>query len=237
MFERKKYKSFAKTQLSGRWGVPVVITLFVIIIYKIFTIPDMLRLYQNGYFTAILNLDYEAFIEASSAANSSLLTTLIQCIVTAILSVASINVYLKMSRSPEPVSFSDFIEGFNNWARAILGILWQILWVALWMILFIIPGFIKAIAYSQMFYIIVEYKEVSITKAMRISIEITKGHKWDLFVMYLSFFGWDILSFFTYGLLGLWLLPYKEMTYINAYHALIKEAIESGRLKPEDLSE
>ena len=62
MFERKKYKSFAKTQLSGRWGVPVVITLFVIIIYKIFTIPDMLRLYQNGYFTAILNLDYEAFI-------------------------------------------------------------------------------------------------------------------------------------------------------------------------------
>ncbi len=55
--------------------------------------------------------------------------------------------------------------------------------------------------------------------------------------MYLSFFGWDLLSLFTLGILQFWLLPYKNMTYINAYHALIKEAIESGRLKPEDLSE
>ena len=72
---------------------------------------------------------------------------------------------------------------------------------------------------------------------MRISIEITKGHKWDLFVMYLSFLGWDILSVLTIGILELWLSPYKNMTYTNAYHALIKEALESGRIKPEDLSE
>ena len=67
--------------------------------------------------------------------------------------------------------------------------------------------------------------------------EITKGHKWDLFVMSLSFLGWEILSLFTLGILQLWLSPYKNMTYINAYHSLMKEAIESGRLKPEDLTE
>jgi uncharacterized membrane protein len=88
-----------------------------------------------------------------------------------------------------------------------------------------------------MFYIIAEYKEVSISKAMRISIEITKGHKWDLFVMYLSFLGWAFLSVFTLGILNFWLLPYMNMTYVNAYHALMKEALESGRIKPEDLSE
>jgi len=237
MFERKKYKNFAKTQLSGRWGVPVVVSLVVIIILKIFSLPDVLQLYKNGYFTAIMNLDYLALAEAAQASNTSLLTSLISCSVSAILSVASINLFLKMSRSPEPVSFSDFIEGFNNWARAILAVLWQLLWVSLWTLLFIIPGIIKAIAYSQMFYLIVEYKELSITKAMRISMEITKGHKWDLFVMYLTFLGWDILALLTFGFLDLWLLPYKNMTYINAYHALIKEAIESGRLNPEDLSE
>ena len=237
MFERKKYKSFARTQLSGRWGVPVLVTLFVTIILRIFGIPDVMQLYKTGYFTAVINLDWQGAKEAAQAADSSLLTTLIQAIVDAILSVAAINVFLKMSRSPEPVSFSDFIEGFNNWARAILAVLWQILWIFLWSLLFFIPGIIKAIAYSQMFYIIVEYKDVSITKAMRISMEITKGHKWDLFVMYLTFLGWDLLSLLTLGILQLWLLPYKNMTYINAYHALIKEAIESGRLKPEDLSE
>ena len=237
MFERKKYKSFARTQLSGRWGVPVIVTLFVTIILRIFGIPEIIQLYKTGYFTALIKLDWQGISVAAQDANPSLFSTLIQTIVDAILSVASINVYLKMSRSPEPVSFSDFIEGFNNWARAILAVSWQILWIFLWTLLFFIPGIIKAIAYSQMFYIIVEYKDVSITKAMRISMEITKGHKWDLFVMYLSFFGWDLLSLFTLGMLQFWLLPYKNMTYINAYHALIKEAIESGRLKPEDLSE
>ena len=236
MFERKKYKNFAKKQLSGRWGVPVLITLVVTLISLVFSIPDVLQLSRSGYFAAILNNDY---IAANEAANSStsLITTVVSMIVSAILEVATIGVYLKMSRSPEPVSFSDFIEGFNNWARATLGILWQLLWTFLWTLLFIIPGIIKSIAYSQMFYIIAEYKEVSVTKAMKISIEITKGHKWDLFVLYLSFLGWAILSVFTLGFLNFWLTPYMNMTYVNSYHALMKEALESGRLTPEDLSE
>ena len=58
MFERKKYKSFAKKQLSGRWGIPVLITLVISIISAIFAIPDVLQLVRSGYFTAIFNYDY-----------------------------------------------------------------------------------------------------------------------------------------------------------------------------------
>ena len=238
MFERKKYKSFAKKQLSGRWGIPVLVTLVVAIISIVFSIPDVLHLSRSGYFTALFNSDYMGAAEAVNSANStSFITTIVNMIVSAIIEVAAISVYIKMSRSPEPVSFSDFIEGFNNWARATLGILWQSLWTLLWTMLFIIPGIIKSIAYSQMFYILVEYKEISVTKALRVSIEITKGHKWDLFVMYLSFIGWGILSGLTLGLLNFWLVPYMNMTYVNAYHALMKEALESGRIRPEDLTE
>ena len=238
MFERRKYKSFAKKQLSGRWGVPILVTLFVFVVSSIFSIPDILQLSRSGYFAAIWNNDSLAALDAlNSAKSTSFITSIVSMIISAILEVATIGVYIKMSRSPEPVAFSDFIEGFNNWARATLGALWQYLWVFLWTLLFIIPGIIKTIAYSQMYYIIAEYKDVSVTKAMRISIEITKGHKWDLFVMYLSFLGWEILAAFTLGILNLWLLPYINMTYINAYHALMKEAIESGRIKPEDLTE
>lgn len=238
MFERKKYKNFAKKQLSGRWGVPILVTLFVFVVSSIFSIPDILQLSRSGYFMAIWNNDSLAALDAlNSAKSTSFITSIVSMIISAILEVATVGVYIKMSRSPEPVFFSDFIEGFNNWARATLGALWQYLWVFLWTLLFIIPGIIKTIAYSQMYYIIAEYKDVSVTKAMRISIEITKGHKWDLFVMYLSFLGWEILAAFTLGILNLWLLPYINMTYINAYHALMKEAIESGRIKPEDLTE
>jgi uncharacterized membrane protein len=237
MFERKKYKSFAKTQLSGRWGIPILVTLFVTIITRIFSIPDILQLSNKGYFTVLLAGDFREAYSIYTSLNTSYITTLIQLIVAAILEIASITLYLKMSRSPEPVSFGDFIEGFNNWARATLGILWQLLWIFLWTFIFIIPGIIKAVAYSQMFYILAEFKDVSVTKAMRISIEITKGRKWDLFVMWLSFLGWDILSTLTCGILELWLAPYKNMTYTNAYHSLMKEALESGRIKPEDLTE
>ena len=230
MFERKKYKSFAKTQLSGRWKIPILMTLLIFIVSAIFSVPDVIQMLRSNAL--------EAAGEVNTAASStSLVTSIVSMIASAILEVASICVYIKMSRSPEPVTFSDFIEGFNNWARATLGVLWQCLWTFLWMLLFIIPGIIKSIAYSQMFYIIAEYKEVSVTKAMRISIEITKGHKWDLFVLSLSFLGWAILSAFTLGILNFWLFPYMNMTYVNAYHALMKEALEEGRIKPEDLSE
>ena len=239
MFERKKYKKFALTQLSGRWTVCVLVTLCISIISFVFSLPDTLNLIRSGYFTAVLSGDLSELSAASDAVagSSSYLTSIIQMIVSSILEVATLNVYLKMSRSPEPVSFSAFLEGLNNWARATLGILWTVLWLFLWTLLLIIPGIIKSLAYSQIFYIIAEYKEVSVTKALRISMEITRGHKWDIFVMYLSFLGWDLLCLLTLEIGSLWLTPYKNMTYTNAYHAMLKEAIESGRIKPEDLAE
>ena len=142
-----------------------------------------------------------------------------------------------MSRSPEKVGFSSFIQGLNLWAKAVLATLWNFLWTFLWSLLFIIPGIVKSIAYSQMYYLIVEYPELSVTKAMKISMLITKGHKADLFVMYLSFLGWIILATIPAGLGMIVLSPYMDMTFVNAYHALLKEAVESGKLKPEDLSE
>ncbi len=238
MFERKKYKNFAKKQLQGRWAIPILVTLVVAVISGVFSIPDFVKLSQSGYFNAVLNYDYYGALDAvDQASSTSFITSMVTMIASAIIELAAIGVYIKMSRSPEPVYFSDFIEGFNNWARATLGILWQFLWIFLWTLLFIIPGIVKSIAYSQMFYILAEYKEISVSKAMKISIEITKGHKWDLFVLSLSFIGWALLTPFTLGILYFWLVPYMNMTYVNAYHALMKEALESGRIKPEDLSE
>lgn len=243
MFERKQYKSFARTQLKGRWSVPVVMTLIVVIISSIFQIPDMVRTLSSDAFWNLVNSSSTDFnqimFEYTQITNStsSNVSAIIQVIVTAIMEVATINLYLQMARSPEKVTLKSFIEGFNNWARALLAALWQTLWVFLWMLLFIIPGIVKAIAYSQMFYLITEYKNLSVTKAMRISMLITKGHKWDLFVLDLSFLGWALLCCLTLGIGALWLEPYMKMTSINAYHAMLKEALESGVLKPEDLTE
>jgi uncharacterized membrane protein len=43
------------------------------------------------------------------------------------------------------------------------------------------------------------------------------GHKWEYFVLYLSFLGWFILSGFTMGILDLWVLPYYNLALANFY--------------------
>ena len=70
---------------------------------------------------------------------------------------------------------------------------------------------------------------------MRVSKEITKGYKGELFLMGLSFLGWEILNCLTMGILSLWLRPYESMSYTNAYHALMSRAIKSGEITEADL--
>lgn len=242
MYDCNKYKNFAKKQLNKRWSVPILMTLFVAVIMLLFEVPGLIKSLRSEEYATLLATQFDNFQEMYIAVNDfsasipkSNVSSIIQLIIEGILTYASISVYLKMSRSPEKISFTDFIEGLNSWAKAALGTLWEMLWVFLWSMLFVIPGLIKYISYSQMKYILMEYENVSVTKAMRISMIITNGHKMDLFLTLLSFIGWWILCILTAGIGFIFLNPYMEMTMVNAYHALMKEALETGKILPEDL--
>ena len=235
MFDRVKYKEFAKKQLKGRWLIPVVMTLITGIIISALTIPEIpnnvaafLESTENS--TSYYN-DFEYITENSPSSFLAIIKTLI----TAVLLIAQISVYLLMSRSAEPVKLANFIEGFANWFRGILALLWQTLWIFLWSLLFIIPGIVKGFAYSQTFFLVAEFPKLSIRKAMKISMIITNGHKGDLFVMCLSFIGWEILSCFTFGIGKLWLTPYETLSFTNAYRGMLKDALTSGKITSEDL--
>ena len=95
---------------------------------------------------------------------------------------------------------------------------------------------IKALEYSQLFYLVAEFPELGIRKALRISILITKGHRADIFATILTFLGYYILGVITLGFAQIWYEPYTGMTFINIYHALLKDALENGKINPEDLN-
>ena len=99
-----------------------------------------------------------------------------------------------------------------------------------------IPMFIKTIEYSFAFFFAAEFPEVGIRKSLRLSITIAKGHRWEIFVLNISFIGWFILSILTFAIGFLWCLPYYYMTLTNAYHALLQDALETGKIKPEELN-
>ena len=52
----------------------------------------------------------------------------------------------------------------------------------------------------------------------------------------LSFIGYIFLCIVTLGIAFIWFEPYYNMTKTNAYHGLLKEAVEKGLVKQEDLA-
>lgn len=107
-------------------------------------------------------------------------------------------------------------------------VLWIIqgLFEFFWTLLFIIPGIIKSYAYSQTYYI---YKDIAddggdedlnyldyVTKSR----QLMRGHKFEFFVLQLSFIGWDLLTILTLGIGQIWLIPYKNATYMAYYRSL-----------------
>lgn len=238
-FERRKYKLFAKKQLNGRYGTAVLVTLVSGLVSAIFLLPQFfnLLLTEEGRVTLMTSIsNFSSFnFSISNTSDSTSYMTLAQNLVSAIIFMAGLNFYLKMSRTPEKISFTAFIEGMNNWWRAILTFFYKGIFIFLWTLCFIIPGIIKAFAYSQMEYLVAEFPDISIPQAMNISKKITKDYKMDIFVMYLSFIGWEILAAFTFQIGQLWLRPYMNMTFINAYHAMLKNALDNNIIKAEDL--
>ena len=87
------------------------------------------------------------------------------------------------------------------------------LFTFLWSLLFVIPGIIKAIAYSLVPMLLGDdkYKDLSYTDYITKSREMMNGHKMDFFILGLSFIGWHILGVLTLGILELWIIPYQQI--------------------------
>lgn len=52
-----------------------------------------------------------------------------------------------------------------------------------------------------------------------------QGHKWNAFVLDLSFVGWNILNALTFGILGVFYVqPYQLLTNAALYNTLKKNA-------------
>ena len=116
-----------------------------------------------------------------------------------------------------------FRDSFGRWGRKVWGMFLMNFFVSLWALLLIIPGFIKYYAYALTPYILIDNPELSANQAINLSQEMMKGHKFDMFILHLSFIGWIFLSIFTFGIGLLWLLPYMMTAQAAFYQDVKKE--------------
>jgi uncharacterized membrane protein len=70
-------------------------------------------------------------------------------------------------------------------------------------------------------YILMDQPEIDAKEALKVSMEMTKGHKGEIFVMYLSFIGWAIVSAITLNIAGIfYVYPYMQLTLAGYYDEL-----------------
>ena len=70
-------------------------------------------------------------------------------------------------------------------------------------------------------YIIYDNPNIDANDAITQSKEMMKGHKWELFCLYLSFIGWLLLSVLTFGILYMvYVGPYMMTAQANFYEQL-----------------
>ncbi|MBO4536258.1 MAG: DUF975 family protein [Bacteroidales bacterium] len=144
------------------------------------------------------------------------------------LEVGLVNSFLAFDRDQSQTEIIEgmFRKGFaNGYLHNVLGMFLMELFVFLWSLLLVIPGIIKALAYAMTPYILVENPEIPAYDAIKLSEKMMMGHKWELFVLYLSFIGWFLLACLTFGIGFLWLTPYIEMSVCEFYEDLKAEQV------------
>ena len=129
--------------------------------------------------------------------------------------------------------YATMFDGFLFAGKIILLSIVQYIFIFLWSLLFIIPGFIAGYRYRFALYNLCENPEMGVMEALNMSKAQTRGHKWELFVLDLSWIGWNILCALTLGILSIWITPYIQQTDIGYFQA-IKEMSGIGYQSPRD---
>lgn len=125
-------------------------------------------------------------------------------------------------------------KGFDHFGNNIVTFLLYFVFVFLWTLLLIIPGIIKAMAYSQVFYILADNPEMKPMDALKKSEEMMDGSKMKYFLLSLLFGLLGIACIFTLGIGFLFLVPLMQVTLAHFYDEL-KENVREGEAVEEDL--
>jgi len=100
--------------------------------------------------------------------------------------------------------------------------------IFLWTLLFIIPGIIKSYAYSMVPYILSDNPNIGAKRALQLSEQMTRGHKFDIFVLELSFLGWYLLGVLALVVGTFFVMPYEDATKAELYLVLRQNALDSN---------
>lgn len=120
-------------------------------------------------------------------------------------------------------------RGYQDFVRIFTTMLLRYVYIMLWSLLLVIPGIIKTFSYALTTYILLDNPQMKNNEAIELSMAMMDGHKMQLFLLFLSFIGWAILSAFTLGIGFIWLYPYVNTSCAHFYEDRKKEYFEANQ--------
>lgn len=213
MKQNGEYKSEALAALRGNWAPAVLLALVYLSILLVIEAPYVV------YYMHLLALnDPAAVVNSSTLISLNYFFRIGILLVFGPLMIGTLNSYrLILSEGDNRFTSNAFKIGYGKYFRHLWTFILRTFFVFLWTLLLVVPGIIKALAYAMTFYIIVDYPELSAGKALSLSQEMMRDHKYDLFYLYLSLLGWLFLSILTLGIGLLWFYPYAQTAQASFY--------------------
>ncbi len=146
------------------------------------------------------------------------------------LKVGGSRIYIDSADGEHAPLLSRFAYAFKSgyYGNILVAGLLRGIFTFLWSLLFVIPGIVKAYAYSMVPYILADNPGMRASEAIRLSQEMMRGHKMEKFILDISFFGWYLLGSLAFGIGVFFVQPYVDATEAQFYLQL-----RTGYVEPE----
>ena len=124
---------------------------------------------------------------------------------------------LRVSRGQE-AGYGTLFDTFGIFFKVIWLRILTSVFVMLWSMLLIIPGIIASYRYSLALYLLLDDPDKSVMQCIQESKELTGGRKMELFLLDLSFLGWNLLCIIPFAVI--YVSPYIGITKANFYREI-----------------
>ena len=213
----------ARENLRGHWGVSVAAA-FVAAIFGALVVSSGSSVEITKKLSEEVDLKVLALIAAVGSGLGAL--SLVRLILGGVVQLGY-SKFLLAQHDGKEYEVKDLFSQFERFSVGFLQLFLRELYTLLWCLLLVIPGIIKSFSYAMTPFILEDHPELTASQAIRRSQELMDGHKGELFVLSLTFIGWELLNALTLGIGSLWLNPYKNAAYAAFYRELVAEQRET----------
>lgn len=210
-------RRIARENLSGNWGISVGAALVAAILGGMIVGGGNINFQINE--NNLRNLPPVLWSVLLPFASMAGLLSLVSFILGGVVELGYAKFLLKQY-DRQGLLFSDLFSQFHRFGTGFAQQFLRILYVTLWMLLFIIPGIVKGFSYAMTPFILEDHPEMTASEAINASKKLMDGHKMDLFILSLTFIGWQILACLTMGIGFLFLNPYMNAAYAAFYRSI-----------------